>query len=208
MNKKHKHITVIGNVGTGKSTVTALLAEAMAATLVKADELYKVNPFFSLTLEDRSRWSLASDLWFLHERMKLAHTTQIQLEKAPVVVDSGLLMSFVYAHSRTVSGFFIPEEWDLYQGFYDQLVTAELLPDKVIFLTAPIDFLRQRIIKRGRDFEIKHHSKAYLSDLATSLDAVKAYVQQKSVPLVEYDMSKHEFIDNPQAIQQLVDQVL
>lgn len=50
----HPYITVIGNVASGKSTLTPFLAKALRAKLVKADELYKTNPFFKDAVVDRS----------------------------------------------------------------------------------------------------------------------------------------------------------
>src|SRR3989344_2862847 len=103
---RYKLITIIGNIGVGKSTLTGALEREMPAQRVPADSLFKINPFFPLTLNDRARWSLTSDLWFLYERVKAEREIPGFLKTAHVVVDSGLPMSWVYARSRVGSGYF------------------------------------------------------------------------------------------------------
>lgn len=177
---KNKLITVIGNVGSGKSTLTRLLAKKLSATIVPADELYKINPFFPLAVKDRKRWSLASDLWFLRERVNLAKKYPQYLLKKNVVVDSGIPMSWVYANSRLKSGFFTRDEWNLYKNYY-RVATANIRPpDIVIFLKAKVPFLMERIRKRGRSFEIKYFDQKYLASLEQSIEGFMKIQDRKT----------------------------
>lgn len=50
---RSKLITIIGNIGVGKSTLTDLLERYLKAKKVPADSLYQVNPFFPLVVGDR-----------------------------------------------------------------------------------------------------------------------------------------------------------
>ena len=52
----YKLVVIIGNVGSGKSTVSKMLAKKLGAKLVPADKFFEINPFFPLALEDRKRW--------------------------------------------------------------------------------------------------------------------------------------------------------
>lgn len=166
----NKLVVIIGNVATGKSTLCKLLAKRMPAKLVPADKFFEINPFFPLAVEDRKRWSLASDLWFLKVRVKMARETLELVRKTDVVVDSGVYMSFVYAHSRLKSGYFTKDEWKLYSEYYDELTQGLRLADMVVYLKAPIKTLRERIMIRGREFEVKGHSEEYLQCLDESLE--------------------------------------
>ena len=149
-----KVITVIGNIGSGKTTLTKRLAKTLKAKEIQADSLYLKNPFFPLAIKDRKRWSLASDLWFLNERVKIMENNLLSKQK--LVIDSGLPMSWVYAHSRTKSGFYTEEEAKIYDSL-NRILTSTLKPENIIVkLEADIDFLFQRIQTRGRNFELKH----------------------------------------------------
>jgi deoxyadenosine/deoxycytidine kinase len=188
-----KHIVVVGNVATGKSTMSALWAKRLSCQHVEADEFYKTNPFFPLAIEDRRRWSLVTDLWFLYERVKLARLTKGYLRHRPVIVDSGLPMSWVYAHSRLSSGFSTIDEWELYLNLYKEMVVEELMPDLVVYLKAEVPFLRQRIIKRGREFELAFHSEEYLESLAASLEVLVNDLKKSNIQVVEYQVDDQEF---------------
>ncbi len=76
----YSFITIIGNIASGKSTIAHFLAKQLDADLVMADELYKTNPFFQNAVVDRSRWSLASDLWFLMKRVEMAKELEKKTE--------------------------------------------------------------------------------------------------------------------------------
>ena len=204
----NKLITIVGNVATGKSTLTKLFSEKLPAQKVPADEFYKENPFFPLTIEDRKRWSLASDLWFLKERVKMALEYEKFLERSHVVVDSGLPMTQVYTHSRLGHGFFIKDEWDLYQECYDVFTRDVRDSDVLIYLTAPVDVLRERIQERGREFEIKHHSKEYLSGLSDSLDHVVNNYEHMDMPIVRVDTLKNNFITKEKDLEMIIKSVL
>lgn len=192
----HKLIVVIGNIATGKTTLTDLLARQLPARKVKADDLYTINPFFPLAVKDRAKWSLASDLWFLYERMKLVRPIRRYLQETHVVVDSGLLMSCVYAHSRLESGYFTNDEWEMYQTMYDELTKGLAKPNLVVHLQASIETLRKRIKKRGRKFEIKHHTRDYLTSLSNSLRVMERKFEKQGMRTIPIDVEKNDFTRN------------
>lgn len=201
---KSKLVVVVGNVGSGKSTLTNLLAKELPAEKVPADDLFKTNPFFPLAVGDRTRWSLTSDIWFLYERVKMAREIPKVLKKNHVVVDSGLPMSFVYAHSRLGSGYFTDDEWELYKCLHDELTKSIRLPDMVVHLSGPIDFLRKRIEERGREFEVKFHTLEYLSSLEESLELVVGELRKKGVNVLEYRSDKVDFVGDKEQLKKII----
>ena len=206
--KCNKFITVIGNVASGKSTVTRLLTKKMKARQIPADSLFKVNPFFPLALNDRPRWSLASDLWFFYERLKLERKIPRQLKKNYVVVDSGLPMSFVYARSRLISGYLTRNEWELYKSINDELLPTALFPDLIIYLKAPVQTILKRIKRRRRKFELKHYSAKYLLGLEESLEIVIKKLIKHKVKIIPIDISKIDFIHNQTDLNHLITEVI
>lgn len=205
---KHKQITVIGNVGSGKTTLTKLLAGRLPAKKIPADSLFRINPFFSLALKDRKRWSLASDLWFLYKRLELVRQVPRLLVKSHVIVDSGLLMSFVYTHSRLRDGYFSKDEWELYHSLYKELTVNEKSPDMVIYLQAPVAFLRKRIKERGRKFEIKNHSKDYLNNLNKSLKKVVKELKMQGTKVIAIKADKVDFVKRGIDLMELAGKIL
>lgn len=115
------------------------------------------------------------------------------LQTSHVLIDSGLLMSLVYASSRLGHGYFTENEWQLYEVYYNLITQTLRSPDIVIYLAAPVDFLRQRIIERGREFEIKHHSVEYLAGLAEGLNYVEGKLTQSQVPILKYQVDMPTF---------------
>ncbi len=195
MSPKGKIITVIGNVGSGKTTLSLKLSKLLNARLVKADTFYLTNPFFPLAVKDRRRWSLTSDLWFLYKRVEMMKKTLSKKNKKYVVIDSGLPMSWVYSHSRIKSGFCNRQEWELYK-IYNNLLTNSLPKTTILIqLKASTDFLLKRIKKRGRDFEIKFFDKNYLNSLANSLMTYKKEIVKRSNKLITINVEKNDFID-------------
>lgn len=205
MNNQHRFITVIGNIASGKSTLTRLLAQSLNAELIQADEFYKTNPFFGDAVVDRSRWSLASDIWFLMKRVEMAKQIESLLESTDVVQDSGLLMSWVYANSRIDAGYMNTNETDLYNMLFSTLTQGTPKENIVIFLNIPVPILKQRILQRNRDFEIKHHSPTYLNGLEKSLLVMKEKIIQQGIKLFEY--SETSEVDPSQTVRAIVSDI-
>jgi len=126
------------------------------------------------------------------------------LERSHVVVDSGLPMSYVYAHSRVKSGYFEADEWVLYQRYHDELVRDVHKPNVMIYLQAPVPFLRQRIEKRGREFEIKFHHPAYLESLNSSLEAMIISAERADVKVVRIRADQSDLLKNPSELSDVV----
>lgn len=182
----HRFITVIGNIASGKSTITRLLAQTLNADLIQADEFYKTNPFFQDAVVDRSRWSLASDIWFLMKRVEMAKQIETLLLSKDVVQDSGLLMSWVYANSRLEAGYMNHNETTLYNLLYENLTKNVPRESLVVFLNLPVPVLQQRIKQRQREFELKYHSPTYLDGLQKSLLLLKEMIIHRGIRLFEY----------------------
>lgn len=206
---QHPFISIIGNVATGKSTLASFLSSALGAHLIKVDELYKSNPFFKEESPAyRSRWSLASDLWFLVKRVEIAKYIDELLKKEIVVQDSGLLMSFVYANSRLAEGHINQYELDLYNSLSTQITKDTPKEDLIIFLDLPVTVLKKRISARGRNFEITQYNDAYLTNLDASLHKLVDQLTTDKRVIVHLDQNNWcDIIKNPQDQKRLINEV-
>ena len=207
MKKRNKLVIVIGNVGVGKTTLTDLLAKQLPAKKIAAD-LYKQNPFFDLAVKNRRRWSLASDIWFLYKRVERMRKAVDWLNKRHVVVDSGLPMSLVYSRSRIECGHFIREEWELYEQINSEFSSNLKKPDVVVVLESPVDLLRQRIVGRNRDFEIKKYKIGYLKTLSKNISLVAKKLKKEKIKIIKVNIKQFDFISNKKDLNNLIKEIL
>ncbi len=190
----HTLTLIIGNVASGKSTLAKRLALATHAKPVMADELFKTNPFFPLVLEDRKRWSFASDTWFLQARYEDMQRTARLLSKHSLIVDSGIYMSYAHAYSKRQMQYFTPDEWTLYRKMCKLYFSETIKPVEVIYLQSSLPTLLTRIAGRGRDYE-KKFSREYLASIERGLAKLAILLKQQHVPITKYNTDKLSLAD-------------
>ena len=134
----HKTITVIGNVGSGKTTLAKILAEKLSAIYIDA-EMYTLNPFLPLYVKDHTRWALATELFFTLERAKYLKTELSKNESKTKIIDSGLLMGIeVYAKHHYKAGTMTKEEWVLFKKLTIDSVNSKLIYPNLLSTVAVI----------------------------------------------------------------------
>lgn len=185
MKFKSQMITVIGNIGSGKTTLTPQLAKVFKAKHVFADNLFQtIDPFRELYLNDLKRWALANELWLTLERVILVKKYLHQSTSKLLVVDSGLLMSWAYTHSHYLSGNMTAEEWQLYRRLFDKIAINLFTSSIVVALECPITTLIKRIKHRGRGFELKYYNATYLQQIDNGLEKLKEKLKRKKIKVV------------------------
>ncbi len=185
MVKKPKMITIIGNIGSGKTTVTPLIAKKLKAKVVFADNLFQtVDPFRELYLNDIKRWALANELWLTLERVILVKKYLKQHKSHLLVIDSGLLMSWAYTHGHFLSGTMTPDEWQLYRRLFDKIAINLFTSSLVVALECSVPTLIKRIKKRGRGFELKYYNETYLQQIDKGLEKLKEKLRRKKIKVV------------------------
>ena len=145
--RKHRYIVVEGPIGAGKTSLARALAEHSGAQLLL--ERPEENPFLAGFYQDRRRWALATQLFFLFERVnQLAGLKQLDLFERPTVADFLFDKDPLFARLNLLD-----DEFSLYQRIYDHLSPQVLAPDLVIYLHAPVDVLMARIRRRSAVYE-------------------------------------------------------
>ena len=178
-------ITVIGNIGSGKTTLVPILAQELKAKTVFADNLFQtVDPFRELYLNDTKRWALANELWLTLERVVLVKKYLKEKKDRLLVVDSGLLMSWAYTNGHYLSGNMTKEEWQLYRRLFDKIAISLFTSSVVVALECPVETLMKRIKQRGRGFELKYYNPVYLSRIDRGLEKLKEKLKRKGIKVV------------------------
>ncbi len=170
MEKSRKQIiTIVGNIGAGKTTSLPFVATALSADLIAADDLFQtINPFKDAYLSDLKRWAFTNELWMAHKRVNLIKTAIEQSDKDNIVIDSGLIMSWVYTKSHFLAGKMTQDEWNFFNELFTQWSRFSF-KTTLLYITAPIDVLMKRIQSRGRDYELKMYKRVYLEQLELGL---------------------------------------
>lgn len=177
--------TVVGNIGAGKSTIMPIIATLLDADVLDADNLFQTSdPFAQRYLENPARWAMVNELWLTNERVKLVEDKINDLDKTNLVIDSGILMSWVYVYSHFISGNIGEEEWQLYQELYDRLCKNCLKDTAVIYLDYSIPTLIKRIQKRGRDYELTFYNANYLEQIQHGLSALIRKLEKADISII------------------------
>lgn len=153
------HIVVEGPIGAGKTSLARRLANLTGAELIL--EQVEENPFLPRFYEDRRRYALPTQLFFLVSRVEQARAlAQGDLFREASVADFMLEKDMLFAQATLDEA-----EYRLYRQLYDGLKPQASAPDLVIYLQAAPATLLERAKKRGRPYE-RHLSEAYLAELA------------------------------------------
>lgn len=160
-------ITIAGNIGVGKSTLTRLLAERLGWEPVY--EAVTENPYLADFYEDMRRWSFHSQVFFLSRRLRQHHDL---LQKNDSVIQDRSVYedAEVFARNLHRQGHLSERDWHCYQDLYKTLATLLRPPDLVVYLQASVPTLRRRIGHRGRSYE-QTITAEYLAQLNELYDA-------------------------------------
>ncbi len=146
---KH-YIAIAGNIGAGKSTLTAFLSERLGWEPFL--EGVADNPYLADFYADMRRWSFHSQIYFLAQRLR--HHRQLLDRPNSVIQDRTVYEDAeIFARNLYLSGEMAERDYQTYSALY-QAVTAILPPpDLVIYLRASVETLMARIRQRGRPYE-------------------------------------------------------
>jgi len=160
-------VAIAGNVGVGKSTLTACLARQLG--WVPFYEAVEDNPYLEDFYRDMARWSFHSQVFFLSRRFRHHHA----LSQSPhtVVQDRCVYEDAeIFARNLYLQGLMSARDYACYQGLYETVRTLLPPPDLVVYLRASADTLLTRIARRGRGYE-RRIERAYLEQLNELYDA-------------------------------------
>lgn len=152
MKKKQRYISVMGLIGSGKTTAAKLIAERLGFHLL--EENFGENAFLPRFYQDMGRWAFHSQTFFLMEKITQMLDTGAVIAKHPVVQDTPIQQDvFSYAKAQHMLGHIDDAEWKLYQKIYRSFEPYFPVPDLIIYLETPLPVIAERIEQRGRGYE-------------------------------------------------------
>jgi deoxyadenosine/deoxycytidine kinase len=154
-------VTIAGNMGVGKSTLTRLLAENLGWTAFY--EVVDDNPYLADFYKDMRQWSFHSQIFFLSRR--LGYHRQIVNFPGTVVQDRSVYEDAeIFARNLHQRSNMSNRDYKVYRELYEEFIQSIPRPDLIVYLKASIPTLIERIHRRGRDFE-QDISPLYLQQL-------------------------------------------
>lgn len=142
-----KFVVVEGAIGVGKTSLARRLAKTFESDLLL--EQPAENPFLERFYRDPKASALPTQLFFLFQRVQqFAEMRQTDMFQPRRVADFMLAKDRMFAEVTLDK-----DEFDLYCQVYEKLTLESPTPDLVIYLQAPVEVLRQRVSKRGIDYE-------------------------------------------------------
>lgn len=141
---------IAGNIGSGKSSLTRLLAEHFGWT--PFFESVEDNPYLSDFYGDMARWSFHLQVYFLSNRFR-SHKSIVE-GNAAVVLDRVIYEDAeIFARNLYEIGKMDERDYQNYIALYEVMTEYLRPPDLLIYLRANVDTLVRQIALRGRSFE-------------------------------------------------------
>jgi deoxyadenosine/deoxycytidine kinase len=144
------HIAIAGNIGSGKTTLTGLLAKNFGWQPHYED--VDTNPYLPSFYEDMQRWSFNLQIYFLNSRFR--QIVEIRKSGKNVIQDRTIYEdAFIFAPNLHTMNLMTTRDYDNYQSLFELMASFIQPPDLLIYLRADVPTLVRNIQKRGRDYE-------------------------------------------------------
>ena len=195
------HIAIAGNIGSGKSTLTNLLARHYGWE--PRFEAVEGNPYLEDYYRDIHRWSFNLEVYFLKERFR--DLIAISQTDHTIIQDRTIYEGvYVFMENNKAMGNLSDRVYETYMELFEQMMSMVKLPDLMIYLHASVPHLVSNIQKRGRDYE-QTIQLDYLQNLNERYDDFIYNKYQGKVMTVEKD--DLDFLNNPHDLAQIIDRI-
>ena len=195
------HIAIAGNIGSGKSTLTHMLARhyGWEARYEAVDH----NPYLEDYYRDIHRWSFNLEVYFLKERFR--DLLAIAQADHTIVQDRSIFEGvYVFMRNNKAMGHLSDRDYTTYMELFEQMMSVVKYPDLMIYLRASVPHLVGNIQRRGRDYE-QTMKLEYLENLNMCYDDF-IYKMYKGRVMV-LDKDSLDFQNNPRDFAQIVDRI-
>ncbi len=193
------HIAIAGNIGSGKTTLTRMLAGHFHWT--PKYESVDYNPYLADFYNDMERWSFNIQIYFLNKRF--LDVVEISKHEEIIIQDRSIYEdACIFAPNLHNMGLMSTRDFDNYKSLFSLMSSLVKAPDLLIYLRSSIPHLVGNIQKRGREYESSIRLD-YLKGLnALYEEWVENYRDGK---LLIVDVDKLNFEESPEDFSTLCD---
>jgi len=195
-------IAIAGNIGTGKTTLTQMLSRRFGWS--PHFECVAENPYLADFYGDMGRWSFPLQVFFLNHRFK-AHQ-QVTAGTNSAIQDRSIYEDAnIFARNLYEQGTMSERDYRNYLDLYQTMASFLTPPDLVIYLKKSLPKLKERIAKRGRDYE-KSIPDEYLLNLNRYYEEwMENYDMGKKLVIPSDDL---DFLHHPQHFDEICNRIL
>ena len=190
------YIAIAGNIGSGKTSLTQLLAQRFPARAYYEDI---DNPYIGDFYDDMNRWSFNFQIYFLASRIK--QTKDMLAGEGNVIQDRTIYEdAHIFAGNLHQMGLMSSRDFGTYMRIFDLTNGLVPQPDLLIYLKASVPTLVSQILKRGRNYEMGIDID-YLERLNKRYnDWIENSYKGK---ILTIDVDNNDFILNPSLIDEI-----
>lgn len=195
------HIVIAGNIGSGKTTLTNLLARHYGWE--PRFEAVTYNPYLEDYYGDIRRWAFNLEVYFLKERFK--DCLSIDRDTRTVIQDRSIYEGvYVFAENNRRMGQLSGRDYETYMELFEQMLAQLHVPELMIYLRSDIAHLVKNIQKRGRDYEQSIQIE-YLQGLN---DLYEEFVYKKYPGRVlTVDVNDLDYLNRPEDLKSIIDRI-
>ncbi len=195
------HIAVAGNIGSGKTTLTKMLAKHFGWDTHFED--VEQNPYLNDFYEDMQRWSFNLQIYYLNSRF--TQVQEIQKSETTVIQDRTIYEdAFIFAPNLHSMGLMTTRDFENYFSLFNLMDSFVSPPDLLIYLRSSIPNLVAQIHKRGRDYE-NTISIDYLSRLNERYEAWITKYDKGNLLIIDVD--NLDFVANPEDLGGIINKI-
>jgi deoxyadenosine/deoxycytidine kinase len=194
------HIGVAGNIGSGKTTLTGMLAAHYGWT--PKFESVTFNPYLEDYYKDIPRWSFCLETYFLTQRfrdvLEIAATDKVIIQDRTLAEGVEIFVANNYALGNLTE-----RDYNTFMDLFHLMMSMVRPPDLLIYLKSSIPHLVAQIQKRGREYE-QSISLEYLKGLN---DRYEEWISRYNGPLLTIDADNLDFKARPEDFQLITDKI-
>ena len=185
---KYRYIVIEGPIGAGKTSLARLLSQHTGGEALLED--LDSKPFLPGFYQDRARYALPTQLYFLFQR-----ATQLRALSQPDLFAGNTIADFMIEKDSLFARLTLSDdEYALYRQVYAQLKPQAPAPDLVVYLQASPETLIDRVRRRGVAYE-RAIPDEYLERLVEIY--ARFFYQYDLAPVLTVNSDNLNFVDQP-----------
>lgn len=194
-------IAVAGNIGSGKTTLTSLLAKHYGWDAHYEDT--QDTPYLNDFYEDMQRWSFNLQIYFLQTRFN--KVMEYRESGKDVIMDRTIYEdAYIFAPNLHSMNLMSKRDFDNYLCLFNLMNSLVKAPDLLIYLRSSVSTLVENIQKRGREYETSIRLD-YLNRLNERYEGwVSGYSDGK---ILIVDVDNNHFHENPEHLEEIINKI-
>lgn len=192
---KYNFLSIEGNIGSGKTTLSKLLSEAYDTKLLL--ESFADNPFLPKFYQNPERFAFQMELFFMSGRYEQMKEEVLNRD----MFGPKLISDYIFSKSLLFASVTLKDqEYKLYRKLFSIIYSSLPKPELTLYLWNSVDHLLENIKKRGRDYE-QDISADYLEKIQSAyLNYFKNHYKGNYLIL---DVSEIDFVNDISSLKKI-----